>query len=221
MKKWISTITFTVFVLSAFAQKRVTFGIRGGYAGYIIHGKHADGRKFNLRPEEGFSIGTDIEFPIGKNVYLQPGIMYNQKGSNFNSYHYMGQVFHGDVKLSYVEIPVHIVFKPRLGSGHLMIGAGPYLGKGVGREAGVDQGIYNIRFTMDVSSAELAESPFYFSPWDAGASFFVGYQLHNNLFVQLNNQVGMKRINPSVNGQWEGKTKHRNLGLGMSVGYRF
>lgn len=221
MKKLITVATCIALIVVGHAQKRTTIGFRGGYNLYTIHGRNADGSNFWLKTEDGFNLGADIEFPIAKNVYLQPGLTYNQKGANFKNYNYMGQTFHGDVKLSYIEVPVNIVYKPAVGTGHLLLGAGPYVGRGTGREAGVDQGMYHVRFTEDVSSAELEQTPFYYRPWDAGANFLAGYQFANNLFAQLNGQIGMKRINPSVNGQWDGKMKHRTAGFGMSIGYRF
>lgn len=221
MKK-LSAVTVSIFLLiAASAQKKTTIGIRGGYNLYTIHGRNPGGDNFYLKTEDGFHLGADIEFPIAHNVYLQPGILYNQKGANFSDYYYMGQTFHGDVKLTYIEVPVNVVFKPSVGSGHMLLGVGAYAGRGTGREAGVDEGMFDVRFTEDVSPAELEQTPFYYRPWDAGANFLAGYQLANNLFAQLNGQIGMKRINPTVSGQWEGKMKHRTMGFGLSLGYRF
>jgi len=206
---------------TAFAQKRTTIGFHGGYTFYTIHGRNADGSNFWLKTEDGFRLQADVEFPIGRNFYLQPGVAYNQKGANFKEYHYLGGTYHGDVKLSYIEVPVTIVYKPPVGSGHLILGAGAYAGRGTGREAGVDQGMYHVRFKEDVTTSELEQTPFYYRPWDAGANLLAGYQFASNIFLQLNGQVGMKRINPSVNGQWDGKMKHRTTGVAFCVGYRF
>ncbi|HEY0356167.1 MAG TPA: outer membrane beta-barrel protein [Flavisolibacter sp.] len=221
MKKLFAFITCFVMVAPLFAQKRSSFSIFTGYGAYTIHGKYPGGGKFTLRPEESIVIATDYEFPISGNFYLQPGLMYIQKGANFDSYLYMGQDYYGDVKLSYVVVPATIVFKPSLGKGKMIIGAGPFLGLGLGREAGVVQGHYNIRFKKNVSSAEIAENPFYYSPWDTGGNFILGYQLKSNFFIQLNGQVGMKRINPSVDHEWEGNAKHKNAGVVLLGGFRF
>lgn len=222
MKKAITLAGCTFLLITAWTQNKTSFGFRGGYNVYTIHGRYADGSNFWLKTENGFNLGADFEFPIARNFYLQPGLVYNQKGASFENYLYMSRVFKGDVKLSYIEVPVNIVYKPSVGGGHILLGAGPYLGRGTGREAGVKEGEFEVRFTEDVSTAELQQTPFYYRPWDAGANFLAGYQLSNNLFAQFNGQIGMKKINPSVNGQWEGKkNKHRNLGVGFSVGYRF
>jgi hypothetical protein len=129
--------------------------------------------------------------------------------------------YHGDVKLSYIEFPLNFVLKPPVGNGHIILGAGGYIGKGIGREAGVDEGMVAVKFKRDVDSADLKRTPFIYRPWDAGANFMAGYQFANNLFLQANGQVGLKRINPPIEGFWDGKTKHRTIGVSMSIGYRF
>jgi len=221
MKKIITVILSFLFITTLAAQNKTTIGLRGGYNFYTIHGRYASGDNFYLRTEDGFHVGADVEFPIGTNVYLQPGILYNQKGANFKNYQYMGQSYHGDVKLSYIEVPVNIIVKPSVGRGRILLGAGGYLGRGIGREAGIEQGNFDVRFKHDVDSSELEETPFYYRPWDAGANFLLGYQFSNNLFLQANGQVGLKRINPTVNGQYPGKNKHRTIGVSLSLGYRF
>ena len=122
MKRAITLLCGLFTLCGAYAQKKTTIGIHGGYTFYKIHGRNADGSNFSLKTEDGFSLGMNVEFPIAKDVYLQPGIQYNQKGANFDEYHYMGQTFHGDVKLSYIEVPVNIVYKPAVGTGHLIVG---------------------------------------------------------------------------------------------------
>jgi hypothetical protein len=221
MKKASTLICLSILLLTGYAQKKTTIGFYGGYNLYTIHGRNTDGSNFWLKTEDGFNMGANLQFPIARNVYLQPGISYNQKGANFKTYHYMGQTYHGDVKLSYVEVPVNVVYKPKVGSGHLLLGVGPYVGYGTGHEAGVDQGMYHVRFAEDVTPEQIEQVPFYFRPWDAGTNFILGYQFANNITAQLNGEIGMKRINPSVNGQWDGKMKHRTAGFGCSFGYRF
>lgn len=221
MKRIITLVFGMVLLVTAVAQEKVTVGIRTGYNFYTIHGRYAGGENFWLKTEDGIHVGADVEIPIGTNVYLQPGILYNQKGANFDDYFYVWKEYHGDVKLSYLEFPLNFVFKPEVGSGRLILGAGGFIGKGIGREAGVDEGMVAVKFKKDVDSADLLQTPFIYRPWDAGANFMAGYQFANKLFLQANGQVGLKRINPPIEGRWDGKNKHRTIGVSMSIGYRF
>jgi hypothetical protein len=223
MKKLITVAAcFVLFMAGSAQNNSTTIGIRGGYNFYTLYGQNASEDNFSHRLEDGYHLGMDIEFPIGTNVYLQPGLVYTQKGANFRDYEYHGQTYYGDVKLAYIEVPVNIVFKPSVGTGHLILGAGPYVGRATGREAGLKDGTYyDVRFTEDVSEAELEQTPFYYRPWDGGANLIAGYQFANNMLVQVNGQLGLKRINPTVNGQFEGKTAHRTMGFNFGVGYRF
>jgi hypothetical protein len=61
----------------------------------------------------------------------------------------------------------------------------------------------------------------FFKPFDAGGNIFVGYELTNGLFFQLNAQLGMLEINPEDNRIPEGETLIKNSGFGLSLGYRF
>jgi hypothetical protein len=221
MKKIITLAFGIISLITAAAQGKTTIGIRAGYNFYTIHGRYANGENFWLKTEDGTHVGADVEIPIGKNLYLQPGILYNQKGANFDNYFLVWKEYHGDVKLSYIEFPLNFVFKPEMGSGHFILGAGGFIGKGIGREAGVDEGMVAVKFKRDIDSADLYKTPFIYRPLDAGANFMAGYQFANNLFLQANGQVGLKRINPPIEGRWDGKTKHRTIGVSMSIGYRF
>src|SRR5690242_6242151 len=86
MKKILTlSFCFAMFI-SVSAQKKTTVGIRAGYNFYTIHGRYANGDNFWLKTEDGMHVGADVEIPVGKNLYLQPGILYNQKGANFDDY---------------------------------------------------------------------------------------------------------------------------------------
>jgi hypothetical protein len=55
--------------------------------------------------------------------------------------------------------------------------------------------------------------------FDAGGNLLAGYEFANKLSFQLNAQLGLVNINPEISGS--DKTKYRNTGFGVSLGYRF
>jgi hypothetical protein len=63
----------------------------------------------------------------------------------------------------------------------------------------------------------------YLKPLDVSLGLILGYQLKNNLFFQLNGQHGLINITPEVEkapaGFVQGNAK--NVGFGLSVGFRF
>lgn len=222
MKK-ILTITTGLVLLSITSFSQVTLGVRAGANFQNINGKDFNGNKLDNGISTGFSAGINAELPIGVDFYLQPGVLYTQKGAELRNYQYMGQTWDGKVKLNYVEIPLNFVYKPQLGTGRWMVGFGPYVAFGIGGTVDLadPQGAYDVKFSKDADAGELNETPFVYRPIDAGANVFAGYEFANKLSIQLNTQLGLTKINSTVNGSNAGEESHKNTGFGLSLGYRF
>jgi hypothetical protein len=219
-------LTLTIVFLSAVtlmnAQNPVSIGIRAGVNFQNINGKESNGSKLQNGLTTGFNAGVTADIPIGVDFYLQPGILYSLKGAKLKNYEYMGQRFNGDLKLSYVEIPVSLLYKPVLGKGKLLVGFGPYVAFGIGGKADLTNPSrkYDVKYKKDVTSSDLATTPFYYKPLDAGANIFAGYQFNNKFSVQLNSQLGLIKLNSTINGVEQGDAAHKNTGFGVSLGYR-
>ena len=64
----------------------------------------------------------------------------------------------------------------------------------------------------------------YYKRFDAGGNIFVGFEMASGLFIQLEAQMGMLKINPEDNRAepiYSDKSSEKNTGFGLSVGYRF
>jgi len=208
---------------AAMPQGKSSFGLRAGINFQNINGKDSDGDKLQNTLTTGFNAGVNAELPVGVDFYLQPGVLYSQKGAKLKNYGYMGTVSNGTLKLSYVEVPVNLVYKPLLGTGRMLIGAGPYIGFGIGGKAELTNppGDYKVEYNNDVTISDLNNTPFQYKPMDAGANILVGYEFSNKLSFQLNSQLGLTKINSKLNGSYTGEAAHRNTGFGLSLGYRF
>jgi hypothetical protein len=198
-------------------QSKTTLGLRGGVNFYNITGKNLNGDKLDNKLKTGFNLGLNAEIPIGIDFYVQPGIIYSSKGAS---------KINGSSKasISYIEIPVNLLYKPELGSGKLLLGFGPYVAFGVGGryEFGNGNGDRTIKFKNKITPAQaLAIDNFYYKGLDAGANLLFGYEWLNRFSVQLNAGLGLVDITPKVEGASTGKTKQNNTGFGVSFGYRF
>jgi hypothetical protein len=223
MKKILTlSIVLLVAVTLVNAQNPVSFGIRAGVNFQNINGKENNGSKLKNGLTPGFNAGLTADIPIGVDFYLQPGILYSLKGAKLKNYEYMGQRFNGVLKLSYVEIPISLLYKPVLGKGKLLLGFGPYAAFGIGGRADLTNPSrnYNVKYKKDVNGSDIATTPFYYNPIDAGANIFAGYQFNNKFSVQLNSQLGLVKINSTINGVDQGDAAHKNTGFGVSLGYR-
>jgi hypothetical protein len=204
----------TAFSLASKAQK-VTYGVRAGINFQNLNGEDITGRDIDYNLKTGFHIGVNAEVPVAPDFYVQPGLLFSTKGA-------INEIPAADdrkIKLSYLEIPINVLYKPALGPGKLLLGFGPYIGIGVGGKIKQGSTSSDIEFDNDVKSTDPA--------WvrtlkrmDFGGNLLAGYELSSKISFQLNAQLGMTNIAPKIDGK---KTdyKVKNTGFGFSVGYRF
>ena len=80
----------------------------------------------------------------------------------------------------------------------------------------------NIAFKNEITESEFFDMEnAYFKRFDAGANIFFGYEIPMGVFLQLNAQLGMLKINPDYTWDTEDETSYKNTGFGLSIGYRF
>lgn len=202
---------------------KTSFGIRGGINFQNINGKDENGDKLKNDILTGFNAGINLEIPMAPEFYFQPGLLYTIKGAKSKEI-ILGQTINGTVKISYVELPLNFLYKPLLGTGHLLLGFGPYVALGVGGkvkyEGGGNSADADIKFKNKVSLTD-PDNVVYFRPLDAGGNLLAGYEFGNRVSFQLNAQLGLTKINPAYEGASNDKTSAKNTGFGFSLGYRF
>jgi hypothetical protein len=191
---------------------QVSFGVRAGVNFQNLNGENADGKKYKNDLKTGFNAGVEVSFPIAEDFFVQSGLLFSMKGSKGND-------FGGneDLSLSYVDLPVHLVYKPMLGTGRLILGFGPYVAYAVAGKYSVNGQDEDIKFENDV---DLMSSGITLKRFDAGADLFFGYEFPFKLSVQLNTQLGLLNILPKIAGEKPDATV-KNTGFGVSLGYRF
>ncbi len=213
----------TIAQESAVNSGKTTFGIRAGVNFQNIDGKNSSGQSLKFDMVPGFHLGLNAEMPLGKDFYFQPGLMFTTKGAKDN-YMDMGQEVDQRINLSYLEVPLNLVYKPMLGSGKLILGFGPYVGFGMGGKVTFESGgmeeEFDVKFKSDVSASDDSEKA-YFKPLDMGASILAGYEFSNRFSFQLNASLGLTKINPEYEGIPDTESSWKNVGFGVSLGYRF
>lgn len=230
MKKQFIVLT-TALVLgitAAYAQKEedklVSIGIRAGVNLQKIYGDDFMGNKLSNDFTTGFHAGINAELFISEGFYLQPGLLYSTKGAERknNNIEYTQHI-------SYIELPVNLLFKPELGSGKLLLGAGPYAAYGISGKNKTKTGgtavELDAKFKNKITAAEYATTllngAYYLKPFDFGGNVLIGYELNSGFSLQLNGQLGLSQINPKADGVAADKSKWKNIGFGASLGYRF
>jgi Outer membrane protein beta-barrel domain len=191
----------------------ITFGIRAGVSLQNINGKDGNDNKLENKLVPRFQAGVNVELPLANEFYLQPGLMFVGKGTEFKS-------SSTNLNISYLEIPVNFLYKPVVGNGKLLLGFGPYVGFGIAGKLNPENGSSSdVNFENSISLVQAATGT-YLRKTDIGANLLFGYELSNAFSVQLNAQLGLVKINPDIEGL-NNNTQYKNTGFGLSVGYRF
>ena len=110
-----------------FDNNKTSFGLLGGVNLQNLNGKDNNGDKLTNEMIIGYHIGMNVQIPIVPEFFFQPGLLFSTKGAK-NNY---GSLT-GTYKLSYIELPLNLVYKGSLGNGYVMIGFGPYVGYAIG-----------------------------------------------------------------------------------------
>ena len=176
---------------------QTTFGVRAGVGLNGLTGKGTD----NLDNKFGWHAGVNLEKRIGNDIYFQPNLLFYAKGSEATI---------ANVKtsttLNYLEVPLNFVYKGEVGSGKVLVGLGPYVGYGIGTKSKVGSNSTSPSFE-DVNLKKF----------DLGGNLLLGWEFSNNLSAQLNAGMGFMKINDKQVADYSPK----NIGFGVSLGYRF
>jgi len=197
----------------------MSVAILGGINSQTLNGKSFSGDKLENDMLLGYHAGINIQVPIGFAFYFQPGLLYAQKGAKNTS----GSLT-STTRLNYIEVPMNLVYKASLGNGYFMIGFGPYAAYGISGNVTVKGGSLTLDQDVEFKNTVEAGDPLlvpYYKAFDAGATIFVGIEMAGGLFLQLDSQFGMLNINPEYKGLTNDKSTVKNVGLGLSLGYRF
>lgn len=207
-------------------------GIRGGINFANVISKNPEGVSAGFTINPGFHLGLTYDISAGNSFVIQPAALFSTKGFQAETENAI-QTTASTANAFYVEVPINLIYKPGLGSGRLLLGAGPYVAYGVGgnfkktTKDWVSEGQietvkkkYGLVFENDWKDAKDPNTVLYGKPLDYGANLLAGYELKNGLSAQLNAQLGLANLTPAADGVVS-DSKFKNVGFGISLGYKF
>lgn len=218
MKKIFLIITFLATAHSLFAQK-VKFILQGGMNLASISPNAPQSGGGGSQAQATFQFGGIIDIPLNA-VSLQTGILLNGKGnfstttenfvSNGNPVPYSLRHL---TNITYLELPVNIVYRHPVKPGSLYFGAGPYIARAV-------WGSYSTKASMNTYYKKVVSTDMSFGngtdqlkSMDYGANILAGLQMKNGLKLGLNYGLGLTSITNTGSAQ--------NRVLSLVVGYCF
>lgn len=228
MKNKFFTVSAILILSSVAMQAQIGFGLLGGVNFQNINGKDSNGDKLENGLLTGFHAGVNVNIPVAPDFWFQPGLLFSVKGAKnefFNPPLKAAGDYTTTTRLSYIELPLNLLFRPQLGNGHLLLGFGPYLAYGISGKETTQLNSVSVERTVKFKNSvegwiDLVENAYY-RPFDAGANILFGYEFAMGAFVQLNAQLGLLKINPEYSWISDDQTAYKNTGYGLSLGYRF
>jgi hypothetical protein len=172
-------------------------------------------------------VGVIFNWDMGKFFSLRPELLYTQKGFTASSTVY-GSPFTSTCRLSYIEVPIHLILSGAIGSGHIEVLAGPALSYGIAGKQKLESNGNSQDITVKfgkVPDRYIPSNEIYYNPFNASLDFGFGYRL-KGLIVQFNYNLGLTNIRPHYEkSDFESKRNDNYItkasSFQLSVGYIF
>lgn len=228
MKNLLLCGALLLFATGAFAQKKSSdldtrFGIRGGLALASYSGKGIYASPYHNNP--GFFATFFTDLAVSKNIIIQPGLSFQQKGTKLEADGVLGSTFATaslQQNIMQIEVPINAIFSINTGSfGAIQINLGPYVGYnfyGKNKNEGNFISSYGKYYTG--GSTEIAfgnKSIDDLRNLDYGVNGGLSFKMSEGLLFGGNFGYGLANLvpNPTTNN------KLQNRVLSFSIGYAF
>lgn len=169
----------------------------------------------------GFVANIPLDKASSGNVYLQPGLSYVGKGGESVI---TSSTFNGDIAIkrtiSYLVLPVNLLFGIKAGTGRVIVGAGPYLGVAFsGKTKTSTSGALALLPSSPSNSTSSLKigSQGDIRTWDFGIGLQLGYQLANGLSINIGSDIGLTNID----GYADSGVNTRNQLISAGLGFTF
>lgn len=214
-------LTILCFSVHAQEKKKVkrektTFGLRLGGHFTKFTGKDYDGNSVKLDFKPGGSAGFNIQIPMAQHLYLQLGLQASLKGAKEKNNNGTATV-----STTSVELPVLLLYAFPAGKGKLLAGIGGYAAYAVAGKIKLSASGESVKIIFENTVPNPQPDEAYMKPLDAGALLTFGYQFANGLSIQAFGQMGIMNVNTDFPNDPSNQSALRNIGFGLSLGYRF
>ncbi|HET6995767.1 MAG TPA: porin family protein, partial [Chitinophagaceae bacterium] len=135
----------------------------------------------------GITVAILVDVPVGKNLFLQPGVNWTQKGS-LNKESIGNLTYKTILTVNYIEIPLNLVYK--------------FNGCFIGAGASVFQAMEGHQKTNENGETKKEDVPLGNKETDAmrqldfGVNLLAGYELPAGIFLSVTFNQGLRNLSP-------------------------
>ena len=207
MKK--SGLVLLILSLATFTKAQLRVAIVGGVHGSSVKETNTvsnwDSISNNYSSRTGVHFGFMADMPLSQSskFYFQPAVMLYNKGRKYSSpYDSTGTIktYSYSQFVNYIDVPMNITFKYRLGKNKVMIGAGPYFSFFYnGKEK--TETVYNDGHYESTENDDLpiGKKPGHYKTLDFGMNALAGLEF-GRVFLTANYSRGLGDFYTPVDG---------------------
>src|SRR5258706_491370 len=206
MRKFLFVATFIILIVNFVSAQPTRFGFYAGPVAANMFQK-VSGVKHNSDYVMGATIGILLDVPMQKHGSFQPGLNYVGKNSK-DEFQLNGGTVNTKTTLSYLELPLNVLFRIPGGGGNVTLGTGVAVAKALDGKRTTTDGSNN-KEDKDLKFGDGTSDDF--GKYDFGINALAGYEFKNGFFVTLNYNYGINRL--FVGGDPKDKLYNRYLAL--------
>jgi hypothetical protein len=212
-KNLILTIIIIILIANFVSAQNTRLGIFGGPVAATMF-KKVGGEKHNSDYVMGATGGILLDVPMQRYGSFQPGLNYVGKNSKDEVVSSSGEHINTKTTLSYLELPLNVLFRIPASSGNVTVGTGVAAAVALGGTMSSTGPMTNE--TKKLTFGDNATNDF--ARYDFGINALAGYEFKNNFFVTLNYNIGIHRL--FVGGDPDDKLYNRYFALriGLLIG---
>lgn len=222
----LTSVILLTTAVHAQSNIRIQAGVNLANISVTDNGRVDDGNMLT-----SFNAGIIGDVHLGSILYFQPGVLFTGKGSKVQrgtegSNGYFRQTFNPH----YIEIPANLLLKTPLGAGSsFFVGAGPYLGIGVGGKTKTEgQTILGVQYNSERKIKFSDDDPTTFSEeegtgfgivkrFDYGLNGTVGIE-GKSIVLGVNYGLGLAKLQSGSNNSEDNNNKNRVVSI--SLGFK-
>ena len=221
MKKNFTFLICLFISVITFAQTKPSFGIKAGVSNAGLQGDAVNSLGnllsfsngiITTANRSGFFAGGYAAIPMSKNISIEPGLYYTQKGYELKGaltikgLGFLGANAKSQLQLQYLDIPILL----KADFAGLQLFAGPQFSYLMNANLHSTAGVLGFNILNNNTDAIRQ-----FNRWDAGVTGGVGYQFTNGINLSAAYDYGLSKIDANKN------LKAYNRGVKVGIGFRF
>lgn len=205
----ILTVFIAAFGLVTFAQKKVEFGVQGGYSYNIPKPLQLN---FNSNMS-GFHFGPLLKYNINEKVGIQSGMMFNYFQNSIKSTVVLNNWYNNKTIAYNIDLPIRAEYKyPLADDFYLLLFAGPNFNYAINRNVKKET-VVNKKVILTTPEPNIYDSGDY-SPFDAQLGFGLGLR-YMGVSVRGSYDIGLLDQNKAAD------VKLRSNDMKLTFSYSF